>query len=379
MKRNNVVLFGATGSIGTSTLKVLRDKKDRFRLFGFSVHKNIDRIKEIEQEFSPDFAVITSDIPYVEKSTLKILRGREGLTALAQHPDVYCVVIATSGTIGVYPTVTALEYGKRVCLANKETLVSFGKIVMKKAQISGELIPVDSEHSAIFQLLSQRKNETEEIILTASGGPFLRMPINRLKDITPEMALKHPTWNMGNKITIDSATLMNKGLEVIEAYHLFGLPLDKIKAVIHPQSIVHGLIKLKDGSYLAHLSAPDMRLPIQYALTFPDREPVNFRDLDIFNMEKLEFMKPDTKKFPLFKLAYEVIREGGTLPAVMNAANEVAVGYFLNKRIGFLDITSIVLHTVNRHKKSKGDTIEEIFEADRWAREEASKFAEHTG
>jgi len=267
MKKINIALLGASGSIGQNTLEVLRFHKDRFNLIAVSVHRNIKKLEEIIQEFKPRYAVITSEVNYSKKD-IKILRGIDGLKEVAALPDVDTVVVATAGTVGVFPTINALRSGKRVALANKETLVSFGGIVKKiESESSGEIIPVDSEHSAIFQLFTRfEREEIQDIVLTASGGAFRNLSREDMKRVTMEDALKHPTWSMGKKITVDSATLMNKGLEVIEAYWLFSMDLEHIKVVIHPQSIVHGMLTLKDGAIVAHLSIPDMKIPIQYAL-----------------------------------------------------------------------------------------------------------------
>ena len=284
------------------------------------------------------------------------------------------VLVSTSGIIGVFPTIRALREGKRVALANKETLVSFGPVVKREWEKSdGELIPVDSEHSALWQLIENRKEEIEKIFLTASGGPFRTYSYNELKNVKVEDALKHPTWRMGRKITIDSATLMNKGLEVIEAYWLFDFSPQKIEVLIHPQSIVHGLVELKDGAYIAHLSVPDMKIPILYALSYPDRLETPTKRLNLLDVKNLGFEKPDKHKFRCLDLAYKALHEGGTVPAVMNAANEEAVNSFLENKISFLDIPHVIEEVMEIHRKESGYEIEELLEADRWARIESSK------
>jgi len=372
MKKINIALFGASGSIGQSTLEVLRFHRDRFNLIAVSVHRNIKKLEEIIQEFKPYYVVITSEVSY-SKSDVKILRGIDGLKEVASLPEVDTVLVATAGTVGVFPTINALRSGKRVALANKETLVSFGEIVKKiESESRGEIIPVDSEHSAIFQLFTRfNREEIHDIILTASGGAFRDLSREEMERVTMEDALKHPTWSMGKKITVDSATLMNKGLEVIEAYWLFGMEPEHIKVVIHPQSIIHGMLALKDGAIVAHLSIPDMKIPIQYALTYPERIESPVKTLDLTEINKLEFYEPDYKRFPLLKLAYEVLKEGGTMPAVMNASNEIAVHAFLDGRIGFLDIERVVFETIEKHIKVHNPSLPELLEADKWAREYA--------
>ncbi|HDL60339.1 MAG TPA: 1-deoxy-D-xylulose-5-phosphate reductoisomerase [candidate division WOR-3 bacterium] len=373
MKKINIALLGASGSIGQNTLEVLRFHKDRFNLIAVSVHRNIKKLEEIIQEFKPRYAVITSEVNYSKKD-IKILRGIDGLKEVAALPDVDTVVVATAGTVGVFPTINALRSGKRVALANKETLVSFGGIVKKiESESSGEIIPVDSEHSAIFQLFTRfEREEIQDIVLTASGGAFRNLSREDMKRVTMEDALKHPTWSMGKKITVDSATLMNKGLEVIEAYWLFSMDLEHIKVVIHPQSIVHGMLTLKDGAIVAHLSIPDMKIPIQYALTYPERIESPVKNLDLTEIKKFEFYEPDYNRFPLLKLAYDVLKDGGTMPAVMNASNEIAVYAFLDGKIGFLDIERVVFQTVEKHKIIYNPSLHDLLEADKWAREYAN-------
>ena len=340
MRKINLALLGATGSIGTQTLDIIRTFRDRVNLIGFSVHTNVDAIDRIKEEFGAEYVVITSEVEY-RNEKIKILRGKEGLVELVSLPQVDTVLIATLGTIGIYPTLQALKLNKRVLLANKETLVAFGEFVKKIK--TGTLIPVDSEHSALFQLLEYRKKETVYIILTASGGPFRQLSSEELQYVTPEMALNHPTWNMGAKITIDSATLMNKGLEVIEAHYLFDFPPEKIQVIIHPESIIHAMIKLKDNAFLAHMSYPDMRIPIQLSLFYPERlSNDRLKDLDLIEIGKLQFFPPDIERFPLLGLAYEALKMGMPYPACITAANDVAVFAFLQKKIKFTDIYRVV-------------------------------------
>ncbi len=346
MRKINLVLLGATGSIGRQTLDIVRKFRDRINLIGFSVHTNTKAIERIHEEFGASYAVITSNAKYTSKN-IKTLYGKEGLVEIVSLPEVDSVLVATLGTIGIYPTLQSLRLNKRVLLANKETLVAFGEFVKKVK--TGMLIPVDSEHSALFQLLESHKDEVDEIVLTASGGPFRTLSASELEKVTPQDALKHPTWNMGAKITIDSATLMNKGLEVIEAYYLFGFPSERIKVIIHPQSIIHGMIKLKDSAYIAHMSYPDMRLPIQYALFYPERlKNLSLHELDFTGVGRLEFEQPDFLKFPLLPLAYEALKRGMPYPACMSAANDVAVSAFLQQRIKFTDIYRVVEEMFNR-------------------------------
>ncbi len=374
MRKINLALLGATGSIGRQTLDIIRNFRDKVNLIGFSVHTNVQAISEIQREFDAKYVVITSPEVNYNAEGIKILRGAEGLTELVSLPEVDTVLIATLGTIGIYPTLQALKLNKRVLLANKETLVAFGEFVKKIK--TGILIPVDSEHSALFQLLEHRKDETEYIILTASGGPFRDYPMEKLHSVTPEMALKHPTWNMGAKITIDSATLMNKGLEVIEAYYLFGFSPDKIKVVIHPESIIHGMIKLKDNAYLAHMSYPDMRIPIQLALFYPERVAnKQLRDIDFFKIGKLQFFPPDLSRFPLLELAYESLKRGLPYPACITAANDIAVFAFLQKRIRFTDIYRVVEYVFDRCERDI-KTIEDIEHLMEEVREHAKEFVQ---
>ncbi len=378
MKVKNIAVMGATGSIGRNSLEVIRQNKDKFRLFAASGHSNVEFLSEIAHEFRPEFIIVTSEKNVDVPPGVTVLRGVEGLKETASHPDVDIVLVATTGIVGIFPTLEALKAGKRVALANKETLVSFGKIVKDTLEMSsGEIVPVDSEHSALFQLVnSVERAEIEKIILTASGGPFRTWTLEQLREATPADALKHPTWSMGNKITIDSATLMNKGLEVIEAYWLFDFPPEKIDVIVHPQSIIHGMIVLKDGAILAHMSATDMKLPIQYALSYPQRLTPPVEPINLIEIGKLTFELPDTNRFPALKLAYDVLKWGKSYPAVMNASNEIAVLSFLKGEIGFLDIFRIVSTVIEKHNPLEGKTLEELLEADRWAREETRKIIE---
>ncbi|NPB03461.1 MAG: 1-deoxy-D-xylulose-5-phosphate reductoisomerase [Thermotogae bacterium] len=365
----NVALFGASGSIGRQTLDVVR--RLGHRLVAISVHNNTEALAQIYREFKPKYVVITGKAKPPEGP--KVLYGREGLVEVAKSDDVDTLVIATNGIVGVFPTIEALKEGKRVALANKETLVSFGPFV-REVMPMGELIPVDSEHSSAFQLLQNlHRDEIKKLILTASGGPFRTWSKEDIAKAKPEDALRHPTWRMGRKITVDSATLMNKGLEVIEAHFLFDLPADRIDVRIHPQSAIHAMILLKDNSLKMHVSRPDMRIPIQYALTYPQREEIDVPpyDLGTFTLEM-----PDMERFPALALAYESLNRGGTYPTVLNAANEVAVFAFLDGKIPFYGITNIVRHIMEENPFSHETTFEGFLEADSWARRRARQLIE---
>lgn len=376
----DLAILGATGSIGTQTLEVVRRFPDRYRVFGLSGHSNIQLLIEQAREFKPQVVVVSSEeqarLFTEEVKGIEVITGEEGLNSLAEASSVDIVVAAIVGTAGLTPTYRAIRAGKRVALANKETLVAAGDIMMAAvSEYKAELIPVDSEHSAIFQCIQGiRDGELRKVILTASGGPFRGYTKEQLENVGVEQALKHPNWNMGAKITIDSATLMNKGLEVIEAYWLFGIR--NIEVVIHPQSIIHSLIETVDGSFLAQLGLPDMKLPIQYALTYPQRLDNSFEALDLIKLKEMTFSEPDTKAFPALALAYQALDTGMTMPAVLNAANEVAVGFFLEGRIGFLDIPRLVEQTMNAHDPYKARTISDVLAADNWAREKIRQLAE---
>lgn len=309
----------------------------------------------------------------------EIACGEEGLVAVACHGDAEIVISATVGAVGFLPTYEALKLGRRVCLANKETLVMAGELMTKAAREShAELLPVDSEHNALHQCMrGEDHGELKRLILTASGGPFREASLEKIEQATVEQALAHPTWQMGAKITIDSATLMNKGLEVIEAGWLFGVPADRVSVAVHPQSIVHSMIELIDGSIIAQLGVTDMRLMIQYALTFPERLPSDLPELGLDSLSKLEFHEPDLVRFPCLKLAYEAMREGGTMPAAMSAANEVAVAAFLSRSIGFMDIPRLIASAMEAHQTRSASSLEAVIEADRWARSYAGDRIAH--
>jgi 1-deoxy-D-xylulose-5-phosphate reductoisomerase len=378
-KLKRVVVLGSTGSIGTQTLEVIARLPRRFQVAGLSAYldQEMGGLCEQVRKFKP-WAVVVKDEKQAklvrERTGLKrVWTGEDGLARLAEMDGCDIVLNGVSGAAGLVPSLAAVKAGKRLALANKESLVVAGELVMpliKKHK--AELIPVDSEHSAIFQCL---KNEplqgVKRLILTASGGPFRRVGQRRLRHMTPAHALKHPTWSMGKKITIDSATLMNKGLEVLEAHWLFGLGGDRIDVLIHPQSIIHSMVEFVDGSILAQAGLPDMRLPIQYALTYPERMSSPVGACDLTKQRSLSFHPPNLRKFPCLGLAYEALKAGGTLPAVLNAANEVAVHAFLEERIGFQDIPRIIRRAMRRHHVVMHPGLEDILEADRWARRTA--------
>lgn len=369
-----ISVLGSTGSIGTQTLEVVRKSGGKLKVHALTAFNRVELLERQVREFKPKLAVMMEEKAARElKERLKdvetqVLSGMKGLIQATVETEVQTVVTAVSGSIGLKPTLAALTAGKDIALANKETLVAAGELVMSMAKKYGcSIIPVDSEHSAIFQCLEQNGNGVEKIILTASGGPFLGWTKEQLENVTPEMALKHPNWKMGAKITVDSATMMNKGLEVIEARFLFDVDYDSIEVLIHPQSIVHSMVEYCDGAVIAQMGTPDMRLPIQYALSYPVRWGC-FGRLNLAG-ENLTFIKPDEEAYPALKLAYYCGRRGGTLPAVMNAANEICVHAFLSGRIKYLEMFNLVEKVVIEHNVSTADDLDTILEADLWARE----------
>lgn len=355
----NIVILGSTGSIGSSALSLIKAYSDKFRILGLTAKSNLQKLKEYAEYFKVPFLVVErEDSAFWLKTNLnykcEILVGDHGLKEIAQLPEAQVVLIGISGLKALIPAYYALRKGKRVALANKECLVSAGSLLKKIAQVNGgEIIPVDSEHSALFQLLGcDRKAFIKKLILTASGGPFLHWDVKDFDKITPELALKHPTWQMGAKITIDSATLMNKGFEVIEAKELFDFPTSRISVLIHPQSLIHGLIEMVDGSLIAHLSKPDMRIPIAYAISYPERWTLPLEPLDISSVKELTFQEVDWEKFPALKIAYEVAEKGPPYPLILEAADEVAVSAFLEKKITFNEIPLFLEKTLNEFKFS---------------------------
>lgn len=375
----NVVLLGSTGSIGTSTIKVVEDLPERFRLLGLAAGNNMELLLEQTRKHRPQ-AVSINDAAKARELTnalgtaVEVNCGTEGLVRLATHPAADIVLIAIVGTAGLQPALAAIRAGKDIAVASKEILVMAGEIVMREARKSGvRVLAVDSEHSAIFQCLDDKpSNSVRRLWLTASGGPFRTTPKSEFADITVERALKHPSWVMGQKITIDSATLFNKGLEMIEARWLFDIEMARVSVVVHPQSVVHSIVEFVDGSMLAQLSTPDMCLPIQYALTYPERIASERVQTNLARLGSLTFEEPDPERFPALSLARRAGEEGGTLPVVLNAANEVAVQAFVNRRISFLEISEVVSHTLAEHQIIHHPDLRQVLEADAWARQAAA-------
>ncbi len=378
----NIAILGSTGSIGKSTLDVISKFPDKFKVIGLAAGRNSSLLAEQISLFNPEIVAVSDEGAckalksfLAGRKTPEILCGTQGICSVAEMPGADVVISAIVGAAGLLPTMAAIRAGKVVGLANKETLVMAGDIALAETKRHGAtLLPVDSEHSAIFQCMQgHERDPVRKIILTASGGPFAGKTIGELENASPRDALKHPNWNMGQKITIDSATLMNKGLEVIEAHHLFGLPPGKIDVLVHPQSIIHSLVEFIDGSCIAQLSTPDMKGPIALALSYPERLGNVMEPLAWEKLAGLTFGKPDNKTFPCLSFAYSAIRAGGTLPAVLNASNEIAVKAFLDGIIGFNHIPAIIKKVMDSHKLHPADTIEAILEADRQAREETKR------
>ncbi len=376
-----VVVLGSTGSIGTSCLDVIDHLGDRLRAVGLSAHRSWETLFEQARRHRPRWVAVTDpdcapDLDRTRLGDCRLLIGPDAVATMAADPDVDVVVSAIVGSAGLLGTWAALEQGKTVALANKETLVMAGPLVMGlAARRGGRLLPVDSEHSAIFQALGDTPtDQVERVVLTGSGGPFRGRKAAELAEVTVAEALRHPTWNMGPKITVDSATLMNKALEIIEARWLFDLPPERIDVIVHPESVVHSFVEFKDGSVLAQLSPPDMRLPIQYALTWPERAAGPARRLDWKALRGWHFEPPDVETFPALQLGYEVARRGGTCGAVLNAANEAAVGRFLAGESRFLDIVPACRAALDHHHYSANPTLAELADLDRWARQEVARW-----
>ena len=362
-----IAILGSTGSIGTQTLEIVKNNKE-LQVVSLAAGSNIELLEKQARAFQPD-AVSIYDTAKVQqlserlsKTGIKVYGGMDGLIEAAAFSGADIVVTAVVGMIGIRPTIAAIEQGKDIALANKETLVTAGHLIMPLAKNKGvRILPVDSEHSAIFQSLNgEPADRIESIILTASGGPFRGKTTDELKRMTVDDALKHPNWSMGKKITVDSATLVNKGLEVMEARWLFSVPLDRIQVVVHPQSIIHSAVEFVDGAVIAQLGAPDMKLPIQYALFYPDRKPLGTKRIKLSEIKELTFEEPDRETFRGFGLAWEAGKVGGSLPTVFNAANEKAVGMFLNRRIGFLEIADIIAYCMKRHVVIKEPSLDDI-------------------
>lgn len=375
-----ISILGSTGSIGCNTLRVVEAFNDEFSVVALGAGSNIELLAKQIEQFRPRL-VSVNDESSAEKLRRKLKEigvakipqiglGVDGLCEVATAEEAEIVIGAVVGALGLLPTYKALEMGKRVALANKETLVIAGELMTRAAERSrAELLPVDSEHNALHQCLrGEKREELKRLILTASGGPFRNASREEIEQATPAQALKHPTWRMGAKITIDSATLMNKGLEVIEAHWLFNCSAEEIDVVVHPQSVVHSMIELIDGSIIAQLGVTDMRHAIQYALTYPERRRSQMPSLDLAGLSKLEFSDPDTEKFPCLKLAYQALKAGGTMPAVLNAANEIAVAAFLDGKIKFGEIARLIQLACENHKPREAKTLDIVLEADRWAR-----------
>ncbi len=365
-----IIILGATGSIGRNCLEVIRANPRRFKLVGISANRNIGRCEKILGQFRPKIAAISHPASFMRlkkaaHGRTSILAGEEGILEMIESLEADTIVSAIAGSAGLLPTLASIKKGVRIAIANKEPMVMAGRLITAAAKKSGaSLLPIDSEHSAVFQCLNgEPEKRLKKIILTASGGPFLNTAYKKLEKVTPAMALKHPRWKMGAKITIDSATLMNKGLEVIEARWLFGVPPEKIQVLVHPQSIVHSMVEFEDTSVMAQMGMPDMKVPIAYALSYPDRLPAPCGSLDLLKEKKLEFFPPDTKRFPCLSLAYEALAKGGTMPAVLNAANEAAVEAFLEGRAGFLDIPKLVEQAISKASLRSDNKLENIIKA----------------
>lgn len=366
-----IAVLGSTGSIGTQTLEIVRERKGEFEVVALAAGSSIDLLEQQIIEFAPKVASLTKEedarelknrLSLKNVNSTEVVYGMDGLIACATESSADMTVNAVVGMIGILPTIAAIKAGKDIALANKETLVTAGHIIMPLVeQYKIKLLPVDSEHSAVFQCLQGAGEQTvEKLLLTASGGPFRGMKRDELGSITVERALKHPNWAMGRKITIDSSTLVNKGLEVMEAGWLFNLRPEQIEVVVQPKSIIHSMIQFTDGAVLAQLGTPDMKLPIQYAMTYPDRVSLGGKRLDFFELQKIEFYKPDTDTFRALALAYDAFSEGGSVPTVYNAANEMAVALFLDRKIGYLRITELIEQAMNVHKKISNPTLEEV-------------------
>ncbi|AZB90499.1 1-deoxy-D-xylulose-5-phosphate reductoisomerase [Acinetobacter pittii] len=394
----SVCILGVTGSIGQSTLKILNQHPDKYSVFAISAHSRISELVDICKQFQPKVVVVPKQkvdelaalFVKNELQNIEILTDQEGLVSIASHPDVDVVMAAIVGAAGLLPTLAAVKAGKRVLLANKEALVMSGEIMMQAARDhQALLLPVDSEHNAIFQSLPHNYLEAERngqpqqgvsrILLTASGGPFLNHSLEQLEKVTPAQACKHPNWSMGQKISVDSATLMNKGLELIEACHLFSISEHFVTVVVHPQSIIHSMVQYVDGSTLAQMGNPDMCTPIAHALAWPERLQTNVPALDLFEHSQLNFQAPDIQKFPALDLARQAMRSGGLAPTILNAANEVAVAAFLKEQIRFTNIPQVVEHTLQKLENSVADNIESILNKDEVARHVAQQYISSIG
>ena len=374
-------ILGSTGSIGVNALDIVAQHPDKFQVVALAGGVNLEKMKEQILRFRPELvSLMDPESARRLRESLpgkrtRFLSGMEGLVAVATHPEAEMVLSALAGSVGLLPTLAAVRAKKSLAIANKEPLVMAGEILFHEIRENGvQILPVDSEHSAIFQALAgHRPEDIKRLILTASGGPFLNTPLENLVTVTPQQALHHPQWRMGKKVTIDSASLMNKGLEVIEAHWLFGVPASQIEVLIHPQSIVHSMVEYIDGSVVAQMSIPDMRGPIAYALAYPERLGLQLPSLNFLEIGNLTFLPVDGERFPALGLAYRALHQGGTMPAVLNAANEVAVESFLQGRLGFLQIPRLIGQTMDRHRPSEPSSLEKILQAHAWAKHEAQQ------
>lgn len=383
--KKKIAILGSTGSIGTQTLEVVAAYPERYEVYALCAHRSIDKLIEQARTFHPEVVCIADETLYpalceaLSDLEIKVWAGEDAIAQMVTMPSIDVVVAAMVGYAGLRPTIEAIKAGKTIALANKETLVVAGEIICALAQqYHAPILPVDSEHSAIFQsLVGEDHSEIEKILLTASGGPFRTYTLEQMRQVTAAEALKHPNWDMGAKITIDSATMMNKGFEVIEAKWLFGVPVDKIEVLVHPQSIVHSAVQFTDGAIKAQLGAPDMRLPIQYALSFPERLASDFPRVDWTQMTNLTFEQPDLQRFPNLQLAYEAMRRAGTVPCVLNAANEVVNLAFRQNKCGFLQMSEIIAETMNKTSFIPSPTYEEYVAIDKEARIKAQELLEN--
>lgn len=378
--KKQICILGSTGSIGKQALDVIRQHPDLYEAYALTANDSVEKLAEQAREFNPAAVVIANEARYEElkaklaDTDVKVYAGHKALCEIVEAGPVDMVLAALVGFAGLEPTIRAIKARKKICLANKETLVVAGELILDLvSKYHVDLLPVDSEHSAIFQcLVGEEMNEVDKILLTCSGGPFRNFTHEQLLTVTAADALRHPTWKMGAKITIDSASLMNKGFEVMEAKWLFGVPAEKIEVLVHPQSVVHSGVQFKDGAVKAQLGVPDMRLPIQYAFSFPKRLPLNGDRLDLFSTRKLEFFKPDVQKFPCLRLAYEAISEGGNMPCILNAANEVANAAFRRGECSFLGMAEVIERTMRQASFDKTPNLDTYFQTDAEARQIAA-------
>lgn len=383
MKKQQICILGSTGSIGTQALDVISQHPDRYEAYCLTANNSVEKLAQQAHQFNPAAVVIANEAHYDELKNLladrpdiKVYAGKQALNEVVEASPVDMVLASMVGFSGLEPTIHAIKAGKKICLANKETLVVAGELMLKLvSQYHVDLLPVDSEHSAIFQsLVGEDMNEVDKILLTCSGGPFRLFDEERLRTVTAADALRHPTWDMGAKITIDSASLMNKGFEVMEVKWLFGVPAERIQVLIHPQSVVHSGVQFMDGAVKAQLGVPDMRLPIQYAFSFPERLPLKGERLDFFKTQKLEFFEPDVAKFPCLQLAYDAIHQGGNMPCVLNAANEVANAAFRKGQCSFLGMADIISKTMSRVSFDANPDLDVYLSTDREARKVAASY-----